>query len=86
MADENKTQYNIPKGCDWQALKIESQIIETYERHLKTLSNSGGMLEKIFSGAQNKIHDSVKLKKLIKLIDEENWTTKDVDIKGDIYE
>jgi len=86
MADENISQYNIPSGCDWQTLKTKKPIIETYERVLKELSTSGGMLEKIFAGAQNKIHDSVKLKKLINLIDEENWTSKETDIKGEIYE
>lgn len=86
MADENKTLYSIPKGCDWQVLKSASQIVESYEEILKTLSKSGGMLNKIFAGALNKIHDSVKLKKLIKLIDEEDWTSKEFDIKGEIYE
>lgn len=87
MADENKSQYKLPERCDWQSLKQANQlIIETYEELLKTLSVSGGMLDKIFAGAQNKIHDSAKLKKLIKLIDEEDWTSKDVDIKGEIYE
>lgn len=86
MAEENKSQYNLPLGCDWKSLKSSNHVIESYEELLKTLSNSGGMLNKIFAGALNKIHDSVKLKKLIKLIDEENWTTQDTDIKGEIYE
>ncbi|WP_339883580.1 class I SAM-dependent DNA methyltransferase [Polaribacter vadi] len=86
MADENKEQYSIPKGCDWQVLKLDSHIVETYEEVLKKLSKSGGMLNKIFAGALNKIHDSVKLKKLIKLIDEEDWTSKEFDVKGEIYE
>lgn len=86
MADENKNQYQIPKGCDWQELKSSSQLIESYELILKKLSTSGGMLSKIFAGALNKIHDSVKLKKLINLIDEEDWTSHEVDVKGEIYE
>ncbi len=86
MADENKEQYKIPLDCDWKTLKTKEPIIETYEELLKALSSSGGMLKKIFAGAQNKIHDSVKLKKLINLIDEENWTSKEIDIKGEIYE
>ncbi|HRX96752.1 MAG TPA: class I SAM-dependent DNA methyltransferase, partial [Bacteroidales bacterium] len=86
MADENISQYRIPSGCDWQTLKTKKPLIETYEKLLKELSTSGGMLGKIFAGAQNKIHDSVKLKKLINLIDEENWTSKETDIKGEIYE
>lgn len=86
MADENRNQYNLPKGCDWQSILKSGQIIVAYEELLKKLSVSGGMLSKIFSGAQNKIHDSIKLKKLINLIDGENWTSQDVDIKGEIYE
>jgi type I restriction enzyme M protein len=86
MADENKSQYQIPDGCDWQELKSSNQIIETYESILKKLSNSGGMLSKIFAGALNKIHDSVKLKRLINLIDEEDWTSQEIDVKGEIYE
>ena len=88
MADENPKRYNLPKGCNWQVLlKLEKgNLMSQYEVILKSLSDSGGMLTKIFVGAQNKIHDSSKLKKLIGLIDEENWTSKDTDIKGDIYE
>jgi type I restriction enzyme M protein len=88
MADENKSEYNLPLDCDWQSLKNQSilEIGGFYEEVLKTLSESGGMLNKIFASAQNKIHDSVKLKKLINLIGEENWTSKESDIKGEIYE
>ncbi|WP_422351002.1 type I restriction-modification system subunit M [Flagellimonas sp.] len=86
MADENKSEYNLPKRCDWQTILTSVQIIEDYQNLLKNLSNAGGMLSKIFAGAQNKIHDSVKLKRLIKLIDGENWTNQDIDIKGEIYE
>jgi type I restriction enzyme M protein len=88
MADENPANYHLPKGCNWEVLlKLEKgDLIGQYEIILKSLADSGGMLTKIFIGAQNKIHDSSKLKKLIKLIDEEHWTSKDTDIKGDIYE
>lgn len=88
MADENTTKYNLPEICDWKKLVANSkgELLEQYEEILKTLAESGGMLEKIFAGAQNKIHDSVKLKKLLLLIDEENWSSTNADIKGEIYE
>ena len=88
MADENTTKYNLPAICDWKKLVANSrgELLEQYEEILKTLAESGGMLEKIFAGAHNKIHDSVKLKKLLLLIDEENWSSTNADIKGEIYE
>lgn len=88
MADENTGEYDLPDNCTWSYLKEKEKgdLIGSYEDLLKALASSGGMLEKIFAGAQNKIHDSAKLKKLIKLIDDENWTSKNYDLKGEIYE
>lgn len=88
LADEKKKEYKLPSVCDWNSLsKLDKgELLTQYEKILKTLSKSGGMLEKIFSDSQNKIHDSYKLKKLITLISEENWSSTDYDIKGEIYE
>lgn len=88
MANEKKEDYNLPNICDWNnLLKLEKgELITQYEIILKTLATSGGMLTKIFQNAQNKIHDSHKLNKLIQLINEETWTNSSTDIKGDIYE
>lgn len=88
MADENKSKYNLPEICDWQSLVLNKGggLLDQYENVLKTLAGAGGMLENIFAGSQNKIHDSAKLKKLIILINEENWTSTGSDIKGEIYE
>ncbi|MGI4815659.1 MAG: type I restriction-modification system subunit M [Janthinobacterium lividum] len=88
MADENTNKYNLPQICDWNKLVKNKggDLLEQYEHILKTLAESGGMLQNIFLGSQNKIHDSVKLNKLINLINEENWTSTGTDIKGEIYE
>lgn len=88
MADENKEKYELPGICDWNTL-IENkggELLEQYENILKTLAESGGMLQKIFLGAQNKIYDSEKLRRLLQLINEDNWTSTKSDIKGEIYE
>ncbi len=46
-----------------------------------------GMLGVIFRKAQNKIQDPAKLRRLIvDLIDGEQWTSLDADVKGDTYE
>ena len=88
MADENKNKYNLPDICNWGNLikNTGGDLLDQYEKVLKTLGESGGMLENIFYGAQNKIHDSAKLKKLFILIGEEDWSSTGVDIKGQIYE
>lgn len=88
MADENVNEYILPNNCNWQYLRNTEklEIGGVYEEILNKLSKAGGMLEKIFAGAQNKIHDSTKLQRLINLIDEEDWTSKEFDVKGEIYE
>ncbi|MEO0556387.1 MAG: class I SAM-dependent DNA methyltransferase [Bacteroidota bacterium] len=88
MADENRSKYNLPDICEWNRLtgSTGGELQDQYERILKSLADSGGILEKIFSGAQNKIHDSAKLKRLINLINDEDWTSTEKDIKGEIYE
>lgn len=93
MADEYtqppyNRDFNIPNNCNWEFLSSheEDNLTTDYFNLLTTLSEQGGMLGKIFYGAQNKIHDHKKLKKLIELIDEETWVSESVDIKGDIYE
>src|SRR5213596_1012329 len=45
------------------------------------------MLGVIFRKAQNKIQDPAKLRRMIvDLINKEQWTTLDADVKGDAYE
>lgn len=93
MADEfAKPPYNrdfkLPEQCTWQYLKdhLDNNLNTVYIEALHTLSSSEGMLHNIFDGAQNKIHDPYKLKKLIELLDEEEWVSDSNDVKGDIYE
>lgn len=93
MADEfskppYNREFNIPEDCSWAFLlnhELEGLTLD-YINALNVLSGSGKMLSKIFNGAQNKIHDPYKLKKLIDLLNEDNWVSESVDIKGEIYE
>lgn len=94
MADEqSRAPFNkpspIPKGLDWPALmKVDGDSLETLYRHiLQELGTRPGMLGIIFRKAQNKIQDPAKLRRLIvDLIDKEQWTSLDADVKGDAYE
>jgi type I restriction-modification system DNA methylase subunit len=69
-------------------LDVEGDALEIHYRHiLETLAKERGMLGVIFRKAQNKIQDPAKLRRLIAdLIDKEEWTSLDADVKGDAYE
>ena len=79
---------SIPEGYRWRNL-IELDgldLIEQYEKTLKTLSEQDNLIGTIFTKAQNKIDKPVYLKKVISMIDEEQWLVMDGDVKGAIYE
>ncbi|MGA9874719.1 MAG: N-6 DNA methylase [Solirubrobacteraceae bacterium] len=58
-----------------------------YRHTLEELGKQPGTLGVIFRKAQNKIQDPAKLKRLVSdLIENEQWMTLDVDVKGDAYE
>lgn len=79
---------SIPEGYRWSNL-IELDgldLIEQYEKTLKKLSEQDNLIGTIFTKAQNKIDKPVYLKKVISMIDEEQWLVMDGDVKGAIYE
>ncbi len=79
----------IPEGLDWPSLmKRDGDELETHYRHvLEKLGKQTGMLGIIFRKAQNKIQDPAKLRRLMAdLINEEQWSSLDADVKGDAYE
>ncbi|MDX6613589.1 MAG: type restriction enzyme protein, partial [Blastocatellia bacterium] len=97
MADEqsrppfNKVNKSspIPKEFSWATLlKMDGDDLEVHYRHtLEELGKRSGMLGVIFRKAQNKIQDPAKLRRLIvDLIDKEEWSSLDADVKGDAYE
>ncbi|MCI0628649.1 MAG: type I restriction-modification system subunit M N-terminal domain-containing protein, partial [Acidobacteria bacterium] len=94
MADERKKLQperapHIPEGYEWSDLVgLEGDALEVhYRKTLETLARESGMLGTIFRKAQNKIQSPALLRRLIAdLIDREQWTTLDVDVKGDAYE
>lgn len=79
----------IPKQYTWdKLLSKDGDALEVqYRRTLEALGRQGGMLGLIFKKAQNKVQDPAKLRRLVAdLIDKEQWTAIDVDIKGEAYE
>ena len=80
---------SVPAGLDWPSLRaVDGDELEVHYRHvLETLGKERGMLGIIFRKAQNKIQDPAKLRRLIvDLIDREQWSSLDADVKGSAYE
>jgi type I restriction enzyme M protein len=72
--------------CNWKTLsqKHGADLESFYTQMLYSLATEKGILGQIFTKAQNKIQDPIKLLKIIGMIDQ--WTMLEADIKGDIYE
>jgi len=94
MADElTKPPYNrpalVPAALGWPSLlKMEGHELEThYRKILDELGKKPGMLGEVFKKARMEIQNPATLKRLIvDLIDAEQWTRMEADVKGDIYE
>src|SRR5690606_28883217 len=86
MADEQGIE--LPEDTDWPYLRKQSgtELVDAYQDALRTLGKQQGMLGDIFSGAQNRLTKPATLSKLIKAIDETEWTSLDVDVKAAAFE
>lgn len=90
--DAEKQELGIPSSIeqayDWNTLKeLDSiELLDQYEATLRTLREKDGLLGTIFTKAENKIATPIHLKKIISMIDEQNWLSMDGDLKGAIYE
>lgn len=78
----------IPQGYRWEDLiGLDGyDLVNQYEQTLKLLSEQDNLIGTIYTKAQNKIDKPVYLKKVVTMIDEENWLIMDGDVKGAIYE
>jgi type I restriction enzyme M protein len=80
---------DIPTRYGWDNLLSISdnlQLKKRYEQALQNLSRKPGILGIIFAKPQSKIEDPAKLRHLMNMIDEVEWASLDVDIKGAVYE
>jgi type I restriction enzyme M protein len=86
MADERGVE--VPKKYNWNSLKTESgtDLTDHYQEVLRNLREEKGILGKIFTQAMPRINNPVNLKRLINMIDEEDWSSMDVDVKGQAFE
>ncbi len=86
MASERDVE--LPKGYDWESLRELSgtALTEHYIDVLRALEKQKGLLGNIFAGAQSRFTNPVNLKRLVDLIDEVEWTSLEVDVKGAAFE
>ena len=86
MADERGV--TVPKNCDWDSLKDKSgtALTDHYADILRKLREGGGLLGDIFAQSVPRFNNPVNLKRLIAMIDEEDWSAMDVDVKGAAFE
>ncbi|GIK61003.1 MAG: SAM-dependent DNA methyltransferase [Ignavibacteriota bacterium] len=84
----NEKDVTIPKGYDWNTLKEKSgtQLTDHYSDILRVLREQKGILGDIFAQSMPRFNNPVNLKRLLVLIDEEEWTAMDVDVKGEAFE
>ena len=88
-SEQNAIAQRIPSEYSWAALvgyPDTSSLLQRYHDGLHRLSEESGLVGLIFSKPQSKINDPAKLRRLIRLIDSEHWSSIDVDVKGAIYE
>ncbi|MBE2184496.1 MAG: SAM-dependent DNA methyltransferase [Anaerolineae bacterium] len=78
----------IPPEYRWGSLVVldGTELEDHYRDLLRALGQGVGLIPIIFRKAQNRIQDPAKLKRLVKLIDDETWTGMNIDVKGEIYE
>lgn len=86
MADERNI--SIPEDCTWQSLSgIEGEeLLRHYSEILETLKMQNGILGDIFCQPIPRIQNPVNLRKLIDLIDNEDWSSLGIDVQGAAFE
>jgi len=79
----------IPSRYSWGTLRSfndNAKRLDRYHQALRKLSEFQGLIGLIFTKPQSKINDPAKLNLLIQMIDSENWSALDLDVKGEVYE
>jgi type I restriction enzyme M protein len=86
LADEKGLA--LPAGYGWADLRERAgtDLLDRYIETLRKLGAEPALLGAIFAGALSRFREPVNLKKLIGLIDETEWASLDVDLKGEAYE
>lgn len=79
---------DIPARYNWGSMKKRSgtDLLDHYATILRKLREEPGLLGDIFTQSMPRFNNPVNLKRLIAMIDEEEWSAMDVDVKGAAFE
>ncbi len=89
VSEDGKTKKaEVRISCNWDTLKSKSgtDLLEHYGNVLNALKKQKGLLGDIFRDAQARFNNPVNLKQVINMIDKEEWTAMEVDVKGAAFE
>jgi len=90
IAQETKTDRNLPTGCKWSDLVAEGNIekrFKAYRQLLTDLGNNGPIrVQKIFANPTSLLRHHESLDLLVKRIDELDWYNARKEGFGDLYE
>jgi len=75
-------------NCSWGNLSSKSgtELLDKFTDVIRILGRQAGILGQIFTQAVPRFNNPVNLKKVIGMIDEEDWSSMDVDVKGAAFE
>jgi type I restriction enzyme M protein len=78
----------VKLDCSWKPFteKSGTELLDSFAQILRALSRQSGLLGDIFTQAMPRFTNPVNLKKVINMIDEEDWSSMDVDVKGAAFE
>lgn len=73
---------------NWNELKKQSglELTHLYGEMLRHLRKQDGIIGDMYYQAMPRLNNPVNLKKLINLIDEDDWSSMEIDVKGEAFE
>lgn len=88
IEEQNGEKVEIKIPCNWNSLKSKSgtELTDHYLLLLQKLRDSKGLLGDIFAQSMPKFSNPVNLKKIITMIDVEEWSEMGVDVKAYAFE
>lgn len=84
----NEKGQKITTDCSWPTLRVKSgtALLDHFADLLRALARQHGLLGDIFAQAMPRFSNPVNLRRVIAMIEEEDWSSMDVDVKGAAFE